>query len=236
MQSGAPFAHELDFSTGLPTGAVVYSVLGDDGIPLTGYDAVPVTVGANTLSIVITVPGIVNTCSKPLFETRTIAWAYPTAHGIVEGSVRYRVEKIIPFPVTEEGVRAKLGIEPHELEDNAIDLLMAYASINQQFDLTPFVGAGDYTTLIVLNAIEAQAALDVLPSLQLAIAKAEDSGTNKYQRFNSIDWDALAGALNDKIARLENLVGVDPDKLVGSVIFLAVGATTDRVTNTQYGG
>jgi hypothetical protein len=233
MQAGAPFAHELDFSTGLPTGAVVYSVLGNDGLPLAGYDSLAVTPPQGALSIVLTVPGSANTCTMPLFETRTIVWSYSTTNGVVSDRTRYRIEKNIPFPVTEEGVRYKLGVQPHELEDNAINLLLAYARLSERFDLAPYTNAGDYRTLIVMDAIEAQAALDALPSLQLAVAKSEDSGTNKYQRFSAIDWDMLAASLGATVDGLAELAG-DDNVFGGRIIFMTAGPTTDPVTNAAY--
>ncbi len=233
MLAGTPFAHELDFSTGLPTGAVVYSVLGNDGTPIVGYDSVSVVPPVDALSILIVVPGSVNTVNTPLFEARTLTWTYPTANGVVNGRTRYRVEKDIPFPVSEDGVRTKLGVEDHELEDKDINLLLAYAALNEQFPLSAYENSGNYNTLVVVNAIEAQAALDVLPSLQLAVAKSEDSGTNKYQRFTSIDWEGLAESLNTAIYRLQNLTGVGTSSVVAT-IFVATGPTTDRVTNADY--
>lgn len=233
MLEGSPFAHEVDFSTGLPTGAVVYSVLGNDNKPIAGYEGRTVTPTAGAMSITLLVPSSVNICNKPLFEVRTLTWTYVTASGVVTGRTRYRIEKLIPFPVTEEGVRAKLGVEEHEVEDNAIDLLMAYASLTDQFDLSPYENQGSYSSLIVLNAIEAQAALDVLPSLQLAVAKSEDSGTNKYQRFTTVDWSGLADSLSQSVSRLRILAGVADDVSVAP-IFLTIGKTTDALTGNDY--
>lgn len=233
MLAGTPFSHEVNFSTGLPSGAVTYSLLGNDGQPLPNYNNLTITVPADTFSVVLAVPGSANTCSAPLFESRTLTWSYSTANGVVSGRTRYRVEKEIPFPVSEHGVRSKLGVEDHEVEDKDINLLMAYASLNEQFNLTPYENGGNYNTLLVVEAIEAQAALNVLPSLQLAVAKAEDSGTNKYQRFGNIDWAALEASLNNSIFKLQDLVGTDTTGLIG-IIFVAAGSNTDRLTGNDY--
>lgn len=233
MQAGYPFAHELDFSTGLPTGAVVYSVLGNDNQPIAGFTSVSVTPPADAFSMMLLVPGEINTCNKPLFEVRTLTWSYLTTSGLVTGRVRYRVERLIPFPVSEQGVRDKLGLEPTELEDSAIDLLMAYGSLSAKYDLTQYENGGNYNALIVVNAIEAQAALSALPSLQLAIAKAEDSGTNKYQRFSTIDWGMLADSLNSYIYTLQSLTGTEIIVPIGTV-FVAVGRSTDPLTGNDY--
>ena len=149
------------------------------------------------------------------------------------GSTTYRVERSIPFPVSVHGVRSKLGVEDHELEDRDIDLLMAYATISESYNIAPYIDSGDMNALIVTNAIEAQAALQALPSLQLAVARSEDSGTNKYQRFGSIDWEGLAASLDQMVYRLAVLSGEDVLELTG-VIFTASGPATDRVTGSDY--
>lgn len=236
MQAGVPFAHEVEFSTGLPTGAITYSVLGHDNQPLPGYNGLTLAPPNGAVSVVLIVPGEANTCTKPLFEGRTLRWSYPTSIGIVHGGVQYRVEKAIPFPVTPHGVRTKLGVEDHEIEDNEINLLLAYATITKAYGaatIDGYAAAGDLNTLIVTEAIEAQAALFLLPSLQLAVARSEDSGTNKYQRFTSIDWQVLADGLNQTIGRIDTMLDLTTDNLLGTV-FIAVGRTTDPLTNSDY--
>ncbi len=235
--AGSPFAHELDFSTGLPTGAVVYSVLGNDNLPVSGYEAISVYPPAGALSLLIIVPGTINTVSTPLFETRTLSWTYPTEHGVENGRKRYRVVRDIVFPVTPEGVRAKLGIEDHELPDERIDLLSAYATLSNGYEagaLDAYATAGDSTTLLIADAIEAMAGLEVVSSLQLAVARKESSGTNSYERFANMDWDSLRAQLYSYIGRLNDILVplVDPTTL--PVIFLAV-ERDDPVTGTAAG-
>jgi hypothetical protein len=236
MLAGSPFAHEIDFSTGLPTGAVVYSVLGNNNLPIAGFNAVSVTPAAGALSITLIVPGIANTCNLPLFEGRTLTWTYSTTKGIITQSVRYRVEKQIPFLVSNEGVRSKLGVEDNEVEDRDIDLLHAYATLQAKYPtgvLDAIAPLGNLNTLLVINAIEARAALDVLPSLQLAVAKTEDSGTNKYARFNSVDWDALRAGLEAHLNLVDDLL-VPAVDYVGIIMFQTAGSGTDRVTGAEY--
>ena len=187
--------------------------------------------------MLLTVPGTANTCSLPLFEGRTLTWSYPTDKGLVSQSVRYRVEKQIPFHVSNVGVRSKLGVEDNELEDRDINLLSAYATLASKYDagvLDAIAPLGNLSTLRVIDAIEATAAIAALPSLQLAVAKSEDSGTNKYSRFGSVDWDLLRAGLQDYVDVIDNMIGVDPDLLIGLVFFRTAGSGTDRVTGAEY--
>lgn len=237
MLAGFPFSFQLDFSAGLPTGAVTYSVLGNTNSPLSGFSNLTVTPPAGALSLLIVVPGTANTCDLPLFENRTVVWSYLAPTGIVQGSTRYRVEKPLPFVVTADGVRAKLGVEDYELEDRDIDLVLAYAKLADKYEvgvLDSYAAGGDLRSLLVINAIEAMAALDVLPSLQLAVAKAEDSGTNKYQRFASIDWVALATGLSQHVMAVDELVGVADEDVAGITLMYKAGRSNDPFTGSEY--
>lgn len=64
-----------------------------------------------------------------------------------------------------------------------------------------------YEKLMVVDAIEATAALMVLPTLQVRVAKTETSGTNSYTRQN-IDWDKLKEYLQSVVA--ESLAAAQP--------------------------
>lgn len=233
IHAGSPFAYEVDFSTGLPTGAVVYSVLGNDGLPLVGYDSVSVTPPMGAVSMMLVVPGALNTVSTPLFETRTVTWTYATSNGIVADRIRYRVERDIVFPVSPDGVRSKLGVEPHEITDSEIDLLKAYSDLSALYEagaLDPYATSGDRNTLMVANAIEAMAGLSLIPTLQLAVARKESSGTNSYERFSGVDWDRLAGSLTSYLTPINDLVAPLVDLTDYSILFFAVSRATDPFT------
>lgn len=227
---GSPFSHEIMFNTGLPTGVVTYSLLGNDGTPLSGYNSLTVAPAVGAVSLVINIPSSANTVATPLFETRTLVWSYNTAGGLVSNRIKYRVDKDIPFPVSVDSVRHKLGVESHEVHINLLD---AYSELLAYYPDDAFVAyetSGDRNTLLVANAIEAMAALSVIPSLQLSVAKAEDSGTNSYQRFSSIDWQKLIEKFTDDIAALSLVVAPVSDPFVGYTVFFAVGAATDPFT------
>lgn len=208
-----PFTHIVEFASGSPTGAFSYSVYDDDGNIVDGLEDIVVSLGIGAISARIDVPASSNSVSKPLFETRTITWTYPTASGTVNGSKSYVIQKVIPFPATPEGVRQLLGITDNEVPDDRIDLMGAWLKFRVPFTdadaaLTPYMTSGDETSYKITRAIEALAALEILPTLQLALAKRFDSGTNSYERWNKIDWEGLAATLNG-YAR-EAVILVDP--------------------------
>lgn len=193
--AGSPFAHYVEFSTGLPTGAVSFELLDHTGAALTTGTVTPAQGAVGQL---ITINGSYNTCTLPLMEIRTLTYSYTTATGLVSDRIGYRVDRPIPLGVSPEGVRSKLGLSEHEIKDAEVQLLEAYAEFLNMVGstaITTAAAAGDRTTLLAIGAVEALAALSLLPSLQLRAAQRETSGTNEFSRFNSIDWDMLRDEL-----------------------------------------
>ena len=232
--AGEVFAHNLDFSAGQPTGAVVYSVLRNDDVPLAGLSNVSVTIANGAVSHLLIIPGSAHTVSTDLFEKRTLIWSFMTSDGVVNGRLPYRVEKPIPFPVSRAGVKTKLGLTADELGDEFIDLTRAYASFSEAADLSAYESSGDYNSLVLTEAIEALAALNLIPRLQLLVARSEDSGTNAFTRYADVDWDRLAAHLQEILDRGLNLIVPPLDELAGITIFFAAGPTTDPFTGEDY--
>ena len=228
-----PFTHIVEFVSGSPTGTFSYSVYDEDNLIVNALENVVIPLGAGAISARIDVPAAANAVSKPLFETRTITWTYPTASGTVNGSHSYVIQKRIPFPATPEGVRQLLGVSEKEVADEQIDLMGAYLAFRKPFTdpdavLLPYMTSGDEDSYRVTRAIEALAALEILPTLQLALARRFDSGTNSYERWNRIDWEALAAKLNGMV--YEAAVIVDPLlELAISPIFV-LSTRTDPLT------
>jgi hypothetical protein len=208
--AGSPFAQLIEFRTGLPTGAISYTLIGNAGEVLVDDQVTP---DAGAVSHLLVIDGAHNTCAQPLFETRTLVFSYLTATGIVSDRVSYRVDKPIPFAASGEGVRLKLGIEPHELTDEEVDLVAAYAQLLTFGDPTPYVSSGDRNALLMVNAIEAIAALLVVGILQLKIAQREDSGTNKFIRYTGPDWLRVESDLHLHIARARQILDSSYDAL-----------------------
>lgn len=228
--AGSPFAHRVQFNTGLPTGVVSWQLLGNSGATVTSGTITP---AAGTVSILIVIPGANNTCATPLFENRTLTYNYLTADGLVSDRITYRVDRPVPFAVSPDGVRSKLGIENHELADSDIDLVAAYAEFADLFDsavLTVHETAGDRSTILCIHAIEAMAALAVLATLQLKVAQRESSGTNEYQRFSNVEWDRIESNLAAHIDRAKAALDSNYDPLNGSTFSFGSVVRTDPVT------
>ena len=230
-----PFTHIVEFASGAPTGAFSYSLYDDEGNIVDGIEDIVVSLGIGTISARIDIPAISNTVSKPLFETRTITWTYPTASGTVNGSISYVIQKAIPFPATPEGVRQLLGVTDAEIPDDRIDLLGAYLKFREPFSdpdtsLVPFYISGDEDAYKITRAIEALAALEVLPTLQIALASRFDSGTNSYERWNKIDWDGIAEKLMGYVQAA--IVIVEPTLEFAISPIFVLSTRTDPLTGT----
>jgi hypothetical protein len=206
--AGSPFAQLIEFRTGLPTGAISFTLIGNAGEVLVDDEVTP-DVGA--LSHLLVIDGAHNGVAQPLFENRTLVFSYLTATGVVSDRVTYRVDKPIPFVASADGVRLKLGIEKHELADEEIDLVTAYAQLTSFGDPTPYQSSGDRNSLLMVHAIEAIAALVVVGTLQLKIAQREDSGTNKFIRYAGPDWLRIESDLHVHIARARQLLDTGYD-------------------------
>lgn len=229
--AGSPFAQRIEFSTGQPTGAVSYQLLANDGTTLVDETITP---DAGAISVLILISGTLNSCAKPLFEKRTLIWSYVTDAGLVSDRLAYRVQKPIPFPVSADGVRAKLGVESHELVDDSIDLVSAYSQLLGMVPNNSTVvheTAGDKNTLILIHAIEALAALAFISTLQVKIAQRESSGTNEFFRYSSIDWDRIEMDLIGYVARARALLDTTYDITGGAVTsFVKATPAPDVIT------
>lgn len=226
--AGSPFAHLIEFSTGLPTSAVSFQLLGNDGsVKRTGN----LTVASDALSHLLVIDGADNDCDAQLFENRTLTYSYTTASGLVSERIPYRVQKPLPFAASPEGVRSKLGIEAHELKDEEIDLVTAYAEMLTYGDPSAYVATGDRNTLLVIHGIEALAALLVLYTLQLKIASKESSGTNEFSRYGNVDWSMIEAQLQLHVAKTRALLDPTYTDLIGTIFSFGVaGRATDAVT------
>lgn len=231
--AGSPFARQIEFSTGLPTGAISYVLTGNNGAGLLSSSVTP-AVGA--ISALIVIAGTLNTCATPLLEMRSLTWNYTTATGVVSDRVTYRVDKALPFTVSAQGVKSALGLADHELPDEAIDLVGAYSEFLELVGETLLAAAaiaGDRTTLLANAAIEALAALSVMPSLQLRTAQRESSGTNEFSRFSNIDWSWLRDELLVKVDRARAaLDGAFDGEGAGGFMFGVATRTPDVITGS----
>jgi len=221
----------VQFPSGQPDGNVVWTLYGSDGAEISNGSVTP-PVGA--VSIELTIPSSDNSLAAGVLRSfRDLDWSYTTGGATISDTRRYTIDARLPLGVSPDGVRSKLGgIESTDLPDSDVPLLQAYTSFRNTitgaiFDAAVTAGLDD---LALCDAIEALAALSVLPSMPVRVASAEASSTNQYKR-QTIDWSTLAGPLTDLVtAGYVALVPTYSDTSQFSDIFILASPATDAIT------
>jgi hypothetical protein len=205
MRSGLPLTQLVLFSDGFPDGDISWELLDGTGATVTSGVVTP---AAASVSAIITLTGAQNTIEAGVVSSpRELQWSYAVAGVLRNGRHRYRLEIFLPFGVSEQGVRRKLGLEDEELDDDVVDLATAYQAFQELVGATALAAATGYTAQLACDAIEAMAALPLLPALQVSLASKESSGTNQYQRAK-VDWDRLLAQLERYVQ--DGALAVDP--------------------------
>lgn len=230
LRSGNAASFLVEFSSGKPDGNITWSVLGPDGTVL---DNGELAVSPDAVSATIIVPGTYNTVAGLEMTTyRDVVWNYTVAGEIVNGEERYRIDGRVPFGVTLDGVRNKLGLQKSDLPDDRIDLIKAF------YDFSALVGGAGALTdvfstdegIYLRDAIEGIAALAILPTLQVTVAQQESSGTDTYKR-QDIDWNALADSLQGMVLGGVQVVIPSFDPVTGfGAIFMLAPPAADAIT------
>ena len=194
-RSGTASTQTISFESGFPDAAIAYS-LKENGTTLLSGTVTPV---AGSLSVNVQINASYNTLAAgAVLGHRDFSWSYAVATIAVSGSVRYSVEAPIPFGVSADGVRNKLGLDLTDLPDNQVPLARAYLQFQDSAGVAALAAletATAYKQLVIADAIEAMAGLALIPSLQVRIAQSESSGTNKFDR-QKIDWHIVREQLN----------------------------------------
>ncbi|WOF44358.1 hypothetical protein KNJ79_05345 [Sphingopyxis indica] len=206
MRAGLDFSQLVTFDDGAPDGDISWALYRLDGTEITSGMVTP---AANAVSAVILVDGAFNLfAGGNLREMRELTWAYTTGGQTRSGSADYAIEGKVPFPVSPSGVREKLGVTAKELPDEETDLIGAYwelGSISSDTALAAYANLETADAYRIADGIEALAALEVLDTLQVRIAKMESSGTNEFQR-GAIDWEMLRGRLGSLVSRATDIL------------------------------
>jgi len=223
MRDGDTLTHLVEFTTGFPDGDIVWSILDAANTPVAGGLVTPVDGATHAL---ITVLDSDNSLSDDeVVGPRELRWNYLVNGEAVTGYFRYRLEGFLPFGVSPEGVRRKLGLEPHELSDDDINLISAYGAFRSRVGATALAGlqtSDGYTQMVLADAIEAYAALRLLATLPVRITKKEASGTDQFERA-AVDWDALRAQLEQMVSDGQLIVDPTSDGMLSyGAIFVAV--------------
>jgi hypothetical protein len=230
MFSGLPYSKLVTFNEGFPDGVVSWSLTDVAGsVIATGT----VTPPALAVSIVVTTSAANNTLAGGALKgIRHLVTSY-TVNGISIGSrTQYEVLGVVPFGASYEGVRNKLGVPEHNLGNDEIKLVEGYYEFRELATavlLDAVVAADNSLTLRIADAIEASAALELLPTMALRVAAQESSGTDQFKRMD-VDWTLIESKLREKVeaGRLAVNTGVNPTDNFGSLFTL--GTSEDRFT------
>lgn len=173
------------------TGTVTYTVRDHSGSPVSGQTSVPVTTDGTTTRINVTIPQAVNEITRTI-EKRSLIVQYQVVGVPYQIVTHYRLSVWLNHTVTATDVRFYLGVKPHELPDEAIDLVSAYFDVNSEVEDLSEALTGDMAESLAANdAILYRAAIKVIPSLQLAANMSEQVDLNVVSRFDSVDWDRV---------------------------------------------
>lgn len=232
LEAGKKFRHLIQFSSGQPTSALAYTLKNQTGDTVV-TDSVAISSGQ--LSYLVEIAPQYNALSpNSLFEKFTLEWEYTTTTQAIDDSVSYLLHTPISFPVSEDGVRALLGVNDEELPDSEINLFDGYLSyltlIGETADLTPFLSTGSLATYNITKAIEACVALTLFPTLQIRLPRKYDSGTSSYERWNSIDWAALATSLDELVGIGVEIAVPDFSYYDNTTIFVLSDRGPDAIT------
>lgn len=208
LLSGSSFSYPILFPAGTPAGNISWSLSGPSGILTSGSIDPP----DNSVSSTITVSGTYNTLTIGAYQSyRDLTWNYTDADGVVHsGNVRYILDALLPYGVSPDGVRNKLGVDSVEISDEEIELTKGFLSFRNRvtsilFDA--YVSDESLNDILVRDAIEAYTALRMIPTMRVRIANKESSGTDTYQR-EKINWEALGASLEATL--LEGLLVFTP--------------------------
>ncbi|MET0377067.1 MAG: hypothetical protein ABW128_22770 [Rhizorhabdus sp.] len=200
------------FSSGHPDGVLAYKIYDPAGVVLgSGL----ITVPADAVSANIPVSSDRNVLPVgALLSYRDVEWSYLVNGEIINGELRYNLEARLPFGVSNDGVRSKLGVEKKDLPDSDISLVKAFLAFQSVTPVPDAATIDPVLTVTLGDAIEALAAISLIPTMAVRVAVKESSGTNQYQR-QDVDWAAVQ-------INLESLV---------SAGYLAVNPQYDETTN-----
>ena len=204
MRSGQALTHLVELQ-GTPTGNLTWTLVDEAGTAVSNGTIVP---AAGAISLIVLVTGLSNTLGAGvLWGARDLSWSYVVNGVTIFGEYRYTLEGRVPFGVMPAGVRTKLGLGADEdLGDEEIPLLKAYLLFRSRVGSAALATVtADLDKLLIREAIESAAALELLPTLQVRVAEKESSGTNQYAR-GKIDWDKLEAVLRQAVSTGEVLV------------------------------
>lgn len=232
VRSGFGFTVPILFSSGTPDAGVSWRLLDALGVERASGTA---AVLPGDVSLNLAVTGSFNQLGfGVLFDSRDLEWTYAVGGQIVNGELRYSIEARAPYGASNSGVRAKLGVEEKDLPDNDISLIRAFVSFRDTVTAVRLAAVTDEADLLaVRDAIEAQAALSLIPTMAVRVAVSEDSGTNAYKR-QTVDWGAVAESLSSIIDKAVSAIDPTYSAAPAGTLFVLATPDTDPFTGGTY--
>lgn len=227
LRGGEPFVADAN--------TVRWSLRDETGAPMAGYQNQLPASQADTI-IIVDVPGAANAIPvDKRFAKRTVIVTGKI--GGVEFITRstYRVTPFLNHSVTPDAVRAFIGVSSGELPDDDIDLAKAYYEIEARVTdtvLEAALASGTVSEGIANDAIKAQAVLSALPGMRARLAKREEDGTLKLERF-PVDLDMIRDDAMRLIAKADLLVPASDDTSPAPTLFVLAGPATDAITGDE---
>lgn len=188
-------AHGYDL-TGVNT--VKYTLYGHSGSAIRQDVAVSVAENAKYTSISLLSSD--NTISgSRRFEKRQLFVSWLSQGNEYTVVKRYRILPFLNYSVAYDDVRALLGLNSDDLNDDEIDIFSAFLSIDGEITtsvLTTALASGTSLEMSANRLIAIEAALLTIPSLELRTAASVVDGNRRWDRFRTPpDWNAIASRL-----------------------------------------
>jgi hypothetical protein len=212
-------------------GSASYTLFDNAGMPIAGHTSIDIVTDANTTRSPLSFDAAVFAIGGSLrFEKRTLIVSYNTPFGPKVDRHQLRVVPLLNYSITPESVRAFIGINPHELPNEDVDLFQAYLKIENvitEATLSAALASGTIVEVNANNAILYQAVLDVLPSLRLRVAQKETDGVVSFDRISKLDFDKLEATVRGLLGDVLDDVGA---RVVENPILAVLSQPTDPVT------
>jgi len=209
--------------------SVSYSVRDAQGVLISALTNVSVTLTPGVTDTSITIPATNNTKTLD-FETRSVIVTFKVSGQTHNLTLAYRLSDWVNLFINGGTVRGILGLNEFELPDADIDIMAAYASLNDELGDTTLPDAltsGTIKAQAANRAVALKAAIEQCTSIPMRAMRSERSGDTAYDRYPRRDWTSLE---RDLSAELE--LEVDKFRVTTKDIpttFL-VGARTDVIT------
>lgn len=207
-----------------------FTLTRNDGTVMGGFDETALTIAAGATSYTVAIPGSANAATLDS-ELRycVTEFTYNSRTYILRDF--YFLRDTLNFPLTEEQVRAALGLSSTELPDESIDIIRAYEQVQLDVpdtDLSNILEGGTELLPVLVEAVTYKAALQSASVMQSSMLQMEQADNTLYRRFEEIDFDGI-------FKRLEKAYSLAVLRLTGAtatseVTLAIVTADTDNIT------